>query len=166
MFFFVFFRRKFSENSENSENRWTNVLNNNNNAENSKKSPKIPKILKICRKFLKKKVFFEALISYRYRIVWRKKPSYRIDIVSSRKKAYRSWVMMIMMMWLAKRMRLPAECCSEVVVSTTDPILLSKLSVGVTLSKQLSVLNFHTTWILDGGGNQELDLATNVWFWN
>ena len=43
-------------------------------------------LLKVCRKFLKKKVFFEALISYRYRIVSRKKPSYRIDIVSSRKK--------------------------------------------------------------------------------
>ena len=39
-------------------------------------------------KFLKKKVFFKALISYR--IVSRKKPSYRINIVSSQKKAYRS----------------------------------------------------------------------------
>merc|ERR1719270_512476 len=57
-------RRKFAENSENS-----------------------PKILKIRQKFLKKKVFFEALISYR--IVSKKKPSYRIDIVSNRKKAYR-----------------------------------------------------------------------------
>ena len=53
-------------------------------------TPEIPKILKICRKFLKKKVFFEALISYRYHIVSRKKPYYRIDIVSSQKKAYRS----------------------------------------------------------------------------
>ena len=55
--------RKFRKFPENSENPWTKVLNNNNNnAENSKNSPKI---LKICRKFLKKKVFFEALISYR-----------------------------------------------------------------------------------------------------
>ena len=90
--FFVFFRRKFRKFPENSENPWTKVLNNNNNVENSKKSLKIPKILKIRRKFLKKKVFFEALILYRYRIVSRKKTSYRIDIVSSPKKAYRSGV--------------------------------------------------------------------------
>ena len=74
-------------------------------------SPKIPKILrkfrkfrkyfvisenlpKIRQKFLKKKVFFEALISYR--IVSRKKPSYRIDIVSNRKKAYRYWLVQCM----------------------------------------------------------------------
>ena len=56
-------RRKFQKIAQNSEN-----------------------FLKMLRKFLKKKVFFEALISYRYRIVSRKKPSYRIDIVSSRKK--------------------------------------------------------------------------------
>ena len=56
-------RRKFQKIAENSEN--------------------LPKIR---RKFLKKKVFFEALISYR--IVLRKKTQYRIDIVSSRKKAY------------------------------------------------------------------------------
>ena len=62
-------RRKFAENSENS-----------------------PKILKICRKFLKKEVFFEALISYRYRIITRKKTSYCIDIISSRKKSYRPGV--------------------------------------------------------------------------
>ena len=31
-----------------------------------------PKIPKICQKYLKKKVFFEALISYRYRILSRK----------------------------------------------------------------------------------------------
>ena len=65
--------------------------------------------------------------------------------------------------WTAKtKVRLAAVCCSEIVGSTTDPTLLAKFSVGVTLSKQLSVLNFHTMWILDGGGNQELDLATNV----
>ena len=45
----------------------------------AKNSENLPKI---CRKFLKKKVFFEALISYRYRIVSRKKP----NIVSSQKK--------------------------------------------------------------------------------
>ena len=75
---------KFRKFPENSENPWTKVFNNNNNnnADNSKNSPKI---LKIRRKFLKKKVFFEALISYRYRIISRKNP----NIVSSRKKAYR-----------------------------------------------------------------------------
>ena len=72
--------RKFRKFPENSENPWTKVLNNNNNAENSKNSPKS---LKICRKFPKKKVFFEALISYRIE----KKPSYCIDIVSSKKKS-------------------------------------------------------------------------------
>ena len=50
-------------------------------AENSKKSPKI---LKIRRKFLKKKVFFEALISYRIVSYREKNPhivsiSYRIE---------------------------------------------------------------------------------------
>ena len=45
-------------------------------AENSKNS-------KICRKFLNKKVFFEAIILYCYRIVSRKKPSYRIESKTS-----------------------------------------------------------------------------------
>ena len=54
-------RRKFQKFAENSEN--------------------LPKIR---RKFLKKKVFFEALILYRYRIVSRKNPhivsiSYRVE---------------------------------------------------------------------------------------
>ena len=69
---------------ENSKNPWTKVLNSNNNNNNVENSKKLPKILKFCQKFLKKKVFFEALISYWYRIVLRKKPSYRSDIVSSR----------------------------------------------------------------------------------
>ena len=80
--FVVFFRRKFSENSENSENPWTKVLNNNNNnnAENSENLPKLR------RKLLKKRVFFEALILYRYRIVSRKKTliSYRYRIESKK----------------------------------------------------------------------------------
>ena len=71
--------RKFRKFPENSENPWTKVLNNNNNNNNAENSKNLPKILKICRNFLKKKVFFEALISYR--IVSRKKPSNRIDIV-------------------------------------------------------------------------------------
>ena len=54
--------RKFSGNSENSQ-----------------------KYLKVCRKYLKKKVFSEAKISYRYRIVSRKKNKYCIDIVSNEK---------------------------------------------------------------------------------
>ena len=84
--------RKFRKFAENSENPWTKVLNNNNNnnAENSNNSPKIRKFWK----FLKKKVFFEALISYLYRIVSRKKPAYRIDTVSSRKKAYHPGVIL------------------------------------------------------------------------
>ena len=41
---------------------------------------------------IKKKVFFQAKISYRYRIVLRKKAKYCINIVSSRKKSYRSGV--------------------------------------------------------------------------
>merc|ERR1712107_704586 len=52
-------------------------------SENSKNSPKI---LKICRKFLKKKFFFEALISYRIVSYREKNPnivsisiSYRIE---------------------------------------------------------------------------------------
>ena len=49
-------RRKFQKFAENSEN--------------------LPKNR---GKFLKKKVFFEALITYRYCIVSRKKPSYRIE---------------------------------------------------------------------------------------
>merc|ERR1712113_1030171 len=51
-------------------------------AENSKNSPKI---LKIRRKFLKKKVFFEALISYRI-VSYRKKTliSYRYRIESKK----------------------------------------------------------------------------------
>merc|ERR1711872_1024781 len=62
--FFVFFRRKFQKFSENSKNS--------------------PKILKIRRKFLKKKVFFEALISYRIVSYREKNPhivsiSYRIE---------------------------------------------------------------------------------------
>ena len=63
--------RKFRKFPENSENPWTKVLNNNNNNNNAEKSKKSPKIR---RKFLKKKVFFETLISYRYCIVSRKKP--------------------------------------------------------------------------------------------
>ena len=62
--------RKFSENSENSQ-----------------------KFLKIRRKFIKKKVFLWGPDIVSYRIVSRKKPSYRIDIVSSRKKAYRYWLL-------------------------------------------------------------------------
>ena len=62
--------RKFSEDSENSQ-----------------------KFLKIRRKFLKKKVFSEAKISYRYRIISNIKAKYGIDIISSRKKAYRSGVL-------------------------------------------------------------------------
>ena len=73
--------RKFWKFPENSENPWTKVVNNNNSAENSKNSPKI---LKIRRKFLKKKVFFEALISYRIVSYREKNPhivsiSYRIE---------------------------------------------------------------------------------------
>ena len=67
LIYFVFFRRKFSENSENSENPWTKVLNN--NAENSKNSPKI---LKICQNFaensLKRRSFLKpsyGIVSYR-----------------------------------------------------------------------------------------------------
>ena len=73
--------RKFWKFPENSENPWTKVVNNNNSAENSKNSPKI---LKIRRKFLKKKVFFEALISYRIVSYREKNPhivsiSYRVE---------------------------------------------------------------------------------------
>ena len=85
--FFVFFRRKFQKFAENSENSPKIRRKFRKFAENSENS------LKIRRKFLKKKVFFEALISYR--IVSRKKPSYRIDIVSNRKKAYRYWMAVI-----------------------------------------------------------------------
>ena len=60
-------------------------------AKNSENSPKIR------RKFLKKKVFFEALISYRIVSYRERKPSYRIDIVSSRKKAYRSSLITIVL---------------------------------------------------------------------
>ena len=93
--FFVFFRRKFSENSENSPK-----IPKTHEPKSSTTTTTTPKIPKIRRKFLKKKVFFEALISYRYRIVSRKKPSYRIDIVSSRKKAYRSWVILTLRIFL------------------------------------------------------------------
>ena len=65
--------RKFRKFPEHSENPLTKVINNN-NAENSKNLPKIPKNLKIRWKFLKKKVFFEALLWYGYRIVLRKNP--------------------------------------------------------------------------------------------
>ena len=62
-------------------------------AENSENSPKIPNTPKIHRYSenspkipKKKKVFSEANISYRYRIVSRKKAKYRINIVSNEKK--------------------------------------------------------------------------------
>merc|ERR1712047_178293 len=58
--FFVFFRRKFQKFAENSENSPKIRRKFAENSENSENSPKIQKILKIRRKFLKKKVFFEA----------------------------------------------------------------------------------------------------------
>ena len=81
--------RKFSGNSENSPEIPKILRKFRKFAEISENSPKI---LKIRRKFIKKKVFLWGPDIVSYRIVSRKKPSYRIDIVSSRKKAYRYWM--------------------------------------------------------------------------
>jgi len=59
--FFVFFRRKFQKISENSENSPKIQKTHEPKSSTTTTAPKIPKI---CRKFLKKKVFFEALITY------------------------------------------------------------------------------------------------------
>ena len=72
-------RRKFAENSENSpkiRRKFRKF------AENSENSPKIPQKEGL--------LWGPHIVSYR--IVSRKKPSYRIDIVSNRKKAYRYWL--------------------------------------------------------------------------
>ena len=79
--FFVFFRRKFSENSENSPKI---PKTHEPKSSTTTTTPKIPKIrrkfaeisVKSLWKFLQKKVFSEATISYRYRIV---SISYRIE---------------------------------------------------------------------------------------
>ena len=71
--FFVFFRRKFQKFAENSENSPKIRRKFAENSENS------PKILKIRQKFLKKKVFFEALISYRI-VSYRKKNPHIVSI--------------------------------------------------------------------------------------
>ena len=88
--------RKFSGNSENSPEipEIPKILRKFQKfAEISESSPKI---LKIRRKFIKIKVFLWGPNIVSYRIVSRKKPSYRIDIVSRRKKAYRSSLIKIM----------------------------------------------------------------------
>ena len=77
--FFVFFRRKFQKFAENSENSPKIRRKFRKFAENSENSPKIPQKEGL--------LWGPHIVSYR--IVSRKKPSYRIDIVSNRKKAYR-----------------------------------------------------------------------------
>ena len=57
----LFLLERISENSENSPV----ILKTHEPKSSTTTTPKIPKILKICQKFLKKKVFFEALILYR-----------------------------------------------------------------------------------------------------
>ena len=76
--YFVFFRRKFSEKSKNSPEIPKILRKFRKFSENSENSQKF---LKIRRKFLKKKVFSEAKILYRYRIVSNKKNqiSYRVE---------------------------------------------------------------------------------------
>ena len=74
LIYFVFFRQKFSENSKNSPE----IRKISGNSENSSK------FLKIHQKFLQKKVFFEAQISYRIVSYREKNPhivsiSYRIE---------------------------------------------------------------------------------------
>ena len=86
--------RKFSGNSENSPEILWKFRKFAEISENS------PKILKIRRKFIKKKVFLWGPDIVSYRIVSRKKPSYRIDIVSNRKKAYRYWLIQIQIGWV------------------------------------------------------------------
>ena len=78
LIYFVFFRRKFQKLSGNLKilRKFRKF---------SENSENLPKFLKTCRKFLKKKVFSEALISYR--IEKKTLISYRVG-----KKAYRSWV--------------------------------------------------------------------------
>jgi len=79
--FFVFFRRKFQKISENSENSPKIQKTHEPKSSTTTTAPKIPKI---CRKFLKKKVFFEALITYHIISYQEKKPhivsiSYRVE---------------------------------------------------------------------------------------
>ena len=117
--------RKFWKFPENSENPWTKVVNNNNSAENSKNSPKI---LKIRRKFLKKKVFFEALISYRIVSYREKNPhivsiSYRVE----KKLIATGWS------WLTVNFKIPFQ--------TVGKLDLKLLFVSLQLY-DMSILNF------------------------
>ena len=84
--FFVFFRRKFQKFSENSENSPKIQKTHEPKSSTTTTAPKIPKIRqkfrnspKIRRKFLKKKVFFEALISYRI-VSYREKNPHIVSI--------------------------------------------------------------------------------------
>ena len=88
--FFVFFRRKFQKFSENSENSPKIQKTHEPKSSTTTTAPKIPKIRRKFWKFAENSSKRRSSLRPSYRIVSRKKPSYHIDIVSSRKKAYRS----------------------------------------------------------------------------
>ena len=102
--FFVFFRRKFQKFSENSENSPKIQKTHEPKSSTTTTAPKIPKIRQKFWKFSENSpkipqkeglLWGPHIVSYR--IVSRKKPSYRIDIVSSRKNYW-----MVEMMTLEK----------------------------------------------------------------
>ena len=110
--FFVFFRRKFQKFSENSETSPKIQKTHEPKSSTTTTAPKIPKIRRKFWKFAENSpkipqkeglLWGPHIVSYR--IVSRKKPSYRIDIVSNRKKAYRysvivtAWRVMISTAW-------------------------------------------------------------------
>ena len=93
--FFVFFRRKFQKFSENSENSPKIQKTHEPKSSTTTTAPKIPKIRRKFWKFAENSSKRRSSLRPSYRIVSyriEKKPSYRIDIVSSRKKAYRYWM--------------------------------------------------------------------------
>ena len=121
--FFCLFRRKFQKFSENSENSPKIQKTHEPKSSTTTTAPKIPKIRQKFWKFSENSpkipqkeglLWGPHIVSYR--IVSRKKPSYRIDIVSSRKKSLSLFIGQPWILWAAKcaqssNINILVKCC-------------------------------------------------------